>query len=87
MHVAAAEPGDLELERFGLDNVTAQSRRFVYDGWNLLAAVDGKQLAGTILRWGLDLSGSGQGAGGVGSCGGERCRERVHFAAYDGTAM
>jgi len=42
------------------------SLRFVYDGWNLLAEVDD---AGSSIRsyvWGTDLSGSFQGAGGVG---------------------
>ena len=41
--------------------------RFLYDGWNLVAELDGVNNA--ILRryfWGLDLSGSPQGAGGVG---------------------
>jgi RHS repeat-associated core domain len=40
--------------------------RFVYDGWNLIAELDG---SGTIVRrfaWGLDVSGSLQGAGGIG---------------------
>lgn len=40
--------------------------RFIYDGWNLLAEV---APTGALLRsfvWGLDLSGTMQGAGGVG---------------------
>lgn len=40
--------------------------RFIYDGWNLLAELDG---AGSLVRsyvWGQDLSGSLEGAGGVG---------------------
>ena len=46
-------------------------RRYVYDGWNLIAEFDMKQTSATnqIFReyfWGLDLSGSRQGAGGVG---------------------
>lgn len=55
-------------------NSTSQSytrsaqTRFVYDGWNLIAELNG--LAGNSLvraySWGLDLSGTEQGAGGVG---------------------
>lgn len=40
--------------------------RFLYDGWNLIAELNS---SGTIVRrfaWGLDISGSLQGAGGVG---------------------
>jgi RHS repeat-associated protein len=52
-----------------------KSRRYVYDGWNMIAELDhltatGTGLAGaTVVRtqvWGLDLSGTPQGAGGVG---------------------
>jgi RHS repeat-associated protein len=42
--------------------------RFVYDGWNLIAELNALN-SSTLLRsyvWGLDLSGSVQGAGGVG---------------------
>jgi len=40
---------------------------FLYDGWNLIAEVDAQtgELIGTYV-WGLDLSGSFQGAGGIG---------------------
>jgi RHS repeat-associated protein len=44
-------------------------RRFLYDGWNLIAelATDNGQLTtDKTYTWGLDLSGSMQGAGGVG---------------------
>ncbi len=40
---------------------------FLYDGWNLIAEVDAQ--TGELIRtyvWGLDLSGSMQGAGGIG---------------------
>jgi RHS repeat-associated protein len=43
------------------------SNKFVYDGWNLIAELNGTNNA--IIRsytWGMDLSGSVQGAGGVG---------------------
>jgi hypothetical protein len=43
--------------------------RFAYDGWNLIAELNGTNNA--VIRrymWGTDLSGSVQGAGGVGDC-------------------
>ena len=46
----------------------AVNRRFLYDDWNLVAILDGNN-ANAILQffvWGTDLSGSFQGAGGVG---------------------
>jgi YD repeat-containing protein len=46
--------------------VKSDDLRFVYDGFNLLAELNE---AGTVLRsytWGMDLSGTMQGAGGVG---------------------
>jgi len=60
-------------------------RKFIYDGWNLIAALDGSSAVKQSYLWGMDLSGSMQGAGGVGgllainddSLGG-------HFCAYDG---
>jgi RHS repeat-associated protein len=60
--------------------------RYLYDGWNLLAEISSAGSAVRTYAWGLDLSGSAQGAGGVGglisvtdSVGGT-----AHFAAYDG---
>ena len=49
-----------------LKGVPQYTNRFVYDGWNLIAEVG---TSGSLIRsyvWGLDLSGSQQGAGGVG---------------------
>lgn len=46
--------------------VAQSTNRFLYDGWNLAAMLDGN---GTLLQsfqWGTDMSGSFQGAGGVG---------------------
>jgi RHS repeat-associated protein len=40
--------------------------RFIYDGWNLMAIVDSTLAVFRAYVWGLDLSGSLQGAGGVG---------------------
>jgi RHS repeat-associated protein len=42
------------------------TNRFVYDGWNLIAELSASQLPLCVYVWGLDLSGSPQGAGGVG---------------------
>jgi RHS repeat-associated protein len=48
------------------------SRRYLYDGWNLIAEYSALDAASTALTleashvWGIDLSGSMQGAGGVG---------------------
>ena len=39
--------------------------RFVYDGWNLLAVLDSSLDLQASFVWGLGLSGSMQGAGGV----------------------
>jgi len=59
---------------------------FVYDGWNILAELDAD---GRLLRnhlWGLDVSGSLQGAGGVGGLIASRNyqEETSAYALYDG---
>jgi RHS repeat-associated protein len=53
--------------------IVSSDTRFLYDGWNLVAEFSASTSASTssfnLLRsyvWGLDLSGSSQGAGGVG---------------------
>jgi len=40
--------------------------RFLYDGWNLVGTLNAALTLQTSFLWGLDLSGSPQGAGGVG---------------------
>ena len=48
--------------------VAQYTNLFVYDGWNLIARLDS---SGSVLQtylWGTDLSGTMQGAGGVGGC-------------------
>jgi RHS repeat-associated protein len=40
--------------------------RFIYDGWNLVVELDATLAPVRTHTWGLDLSGSEQGAGGVG---------------------
>jgi len=60
--------------------------RYLYDGWNLLAEVSTAGSAVRSYTWGLDLSGSSQGAGGVGGLLAltDSAGNAVHFAAYDG---
>jgi hypothetical protein len=66
--------------------VITTSNKFVYDGWNLLADLNATNNA--VIRsyvWGLDLSGSLQGAGGVGGLLAVNDAENgSHFCAYDG---
>jgi len=46
--------------------VATNDLRFVYDGWNLVAILNSDFSLFTSFAWGLDLSGTMQGAGGVG---------------------
>ena len=58
--------------------------RYLYDGWNLLAEIDA---SGDVVRsytWGLDLSGSMQGAGGVGGLLSVDDGTTTALAVYDG---
>jgi RHS repeat-associated protein len=63
-----------------------QDNKFLYDGWNLVAELNATNNA--VIRcymWGLDLSGSIQGAGGVGGLlAVNDAANGVHFTAYDG---
>ena len=45
---------------------TQYTNRFVYDGWNLIAVLNPQSSITQSFIWGLDLSGTMQGAGGVG---------------------
>ncbi len=42
--------------------------KYIYDGWNLVAELDDLNRPRRTYAWGLDLSGSEQGAGGVSGC-------------------
>src|SRR5262249_37907667 len=59
--------------------------KFLYDDWNLVAEVNATN--NSLIRsfmWGVDLSGSVQGAGGAGGLlGVNGTGSGVHFAAYD----
>ncbi len=56
-------------------------QRFVYDGWNLIAILDENNAVQVSFAWGTDLSGSMQGAGGVGGL----VSMTVHNGAWAGT--
>ena len=60
---------------------------FLYDGWNLIAQANGsKQLTKTFV-WGTDLSGTEQGAGGVGGLlmvDDRASGAGLHFVGYEG---
>ena len=46
--------------------VPVSTNKFVYDGWNVITILDGQSSILNSFTWGTDLSGSVQGAGGVG---------------------
>jgi hypothetical protein len=57
------------------------TNRFVYDRWNLIAILDSQSAVLQSFTWGLDLSGTEQGAGGVGGL----ISMTVHSGANAGT--
>jgi RHS repeat-associated protein len=68
---------------------TASELRFLYDGWNLVAELSWNTSTSSYSLksshvWGLDLSGTAQGAGGVGGLLLSATPSAVHAAAYDG---
>jgi len=80
----------VEKEVYAYDSSNWQlttENRFVYDGWNLICDYTGNggapPVRDNLYVWGLDLSGTLQGAGGVG---GLLCRKRGHtwLYCYDG---
>jgi len=63
----------------------ASTNRFVYDDWNLIAEVGATNNLIRSYLWGMDLSGTMQGAGGVGGLAAVNVLNTgVHFPAYDG---
>ena len=61
---------------------------YVYDGWNLIGVLDGSGNLRQTFVWGLDVSGTEQGAGGVGGLlwltdGVGTAQERTAFCGYD----
>jgi RHS repeat-associated protein len=57
--------------------VAQSTNRFIYDGWNLVGVLDGNDSLLYSFQWGTDLSGTMQGAGGVGGL--------ISMAVYSGT--
>src|SRR5262249_7526829 len=61
---------------------------FAYDGWNLIGTLASNTNLLSSFMWGLDLSGSLQGAGGVGGLlavsQAPISSTNSHFVAYDG---
>lgn len=72
------------------NSAAASTIRFIYDGWNLVAELDGNNAALRTYVWGLDLSDTLQGAGGVGGLLALNdyavvgVGARSHFVSYDG---
>ena len=65
--------------------VFGYQRRFVYDAWNLVAELDESNVLVNSFAWGLDLSGTMQGAGGVGGLLAlSASTDGVHFVGFDG---
>ena len=68
--------------------VAQSTNRFLYDGWNLTAILDGNSSLLQSFRWGTDLSGSQQGAGGVGGLFSMTVHQGTnggtYFYSYDG---
>jgi RHS repeat-associated protein len=65
--------------------VLSEDRRFLYDGWNLVAEyVIGTPGFTRTYTWGLDVSGTEQGAGGVGGLLMVQQGGAMHFPCSDG---
>ncbi len=67
--------------------VPQSTNRFAYDAWNVVAILNPQSAVLDSFSWGLDLSGSMQGAGGVGGLVGVTyygTQTTNCFAAYDG---
>ena len=72
-------------ENAGNDWTTLKDRLFVYQDWNLLAELEAEPLTvGQSYLWGLDLSDTLQGAGGVGGLLMIAHQEEIHYPVYDG---
>ena len=64
--------------------VLQSDRRYLYDGWNLVAELDAANAMLRNYTWGLDLSRSPQGAGGVGGLLAIHEAGESYLPAYDG---
>ncbi|WP_217704963.1 RHS repeat-associated core domain-containing protein [Victivallis sp. Marseille-Q1083] len=71
----------------GATGQTRSEVAYVYDGWNVVGVYDTTTAAPTSLKgylWGEDLSGSLQGAGGVGGLLSEKRGGQTYLPVYDG---
>jgi RHS repeat-associated protein len=62
----------------------ASESKYVYDGWNCIAIFNGSDVMQKSYLWGEDLSGSLQGAGGVGGLLAVSDATATYFPMYDG---
>ena len=70
----------------GISGTTVTHLKYVYDGHNLIAELNASTTTKTVLStyvWGLDLSGTIQGAGGVGGLLMVKEGSKTYFPAYD----
>ncbi|MGV3772583.1 MAG: RHS repeat-associated core domain-containing protein [Verrucomicrobiales bacterium] len=72
----------------GSSYVPQSTNRFVYDGWNLMAVLGSMNELSLSFSWGKDLSGTEQGAGGIGGLVSmtvhSGAEAGTYFYAYDG---
>jgi len=62
----AYDPKGRRIQKTTLTNGISTTINFLYDGWNLVAVLNPQSALLQSFVWGSDLSGSPQGAGGVG---------------------
>lgn len=89
------ESDDATLATYAYDYLGRRIRRtvsgganlaYVYDGWNLIAEYDVSSTPSLVVKnlWGLDLSGSMQGAGGVGGLLSVTSSAGTFYPTFDG---
>ena len=61
-----------------------QKYEYVYNGWNVIAVYDANNALQKSYLWGIDISGTLQGAGGVGGLLTENSNSTSYYPAYDG---
>ena len=74
---------DAQSRRISKKVGSGTATRYIYDGWNIIAEYNGATL-GKKYTWGMDLSGSMQGAGGVGGLLAVEEGGSVYYPTYDG---
>jgi RHS repeat-associated protein len=81
--VTTAYTYDFQGRRITKQTGTGPITRYIYEGWNLIAEYTDTTLERTYT-WGLDLSGSMQGAGGVGGLLAVHVGSDNYYPTYDG---